>query len=306
MLKLVSKFAMDIFPSVIATIIGAYIVNHYINNKPPADASVTAATVPSSDPKKAPKSESRPVEKSADLGNIPEPGVRAKGVAEKSIFDKSAVEKSAEKPPEKSPEKPAEKADKSDSKPDKPSETASIPPGAPSDNRRHQPAPREKAASRTVPATVPQPAPPPPEAGSAAANAAPPAENAPDVNDLARAAIERLRGAPEPSRSQESARATEPSRVVAAPGQAPTVTPPLQPLPPPILVATPPDSRPLYPPAARGDDAARPTPPADIPDPRPPLDLRADAVDAAPRPRPSVADDVLSAAKSVFQSVLPK
>ena len=36
MLKLASKFAMDIFPSVIATILGAYIVNHYINNKTPA------------------------------------------------------------------------------------------------------------------------------------------------------------------------------------------------------------------------------------------------------------------------------
>ena len=33
MLKLVSKFAMDILPSVIATIVGAYIVNHYINVK---------------------------------------------------------------------------------------------------------------------------------------------------------------------------------------------------------------------------------------------------------------------------------
>jgi len=43
MLKLASKFAMDIFPSVIATIIGAYIVNHYINNKPTADPAVTAA-----------------------------------------------------------------------------------------------------------------------------------------------------------------------------------------------------------------------------------------------------------------------
>ena len=39
MLKLVSKFAMDILPSVIATIIGAYIVNHYINIRPGADAS---------------------------------------------------------------------------------------------------------------------------------------------------------------------------------------------------------------------------------------------------------------------------
>ncbi len=37
MLKYVSKFAMDILPSVVATIIGAYIVNHYIVTKPGAD-----------------------------------------------------------------------------------------------------------------------------------------------------------------------------------------------------------------------------------------------------------------------------
>jgi hypothetical protein len=83
MLKLISKFTMDILPSVIATIIGAYIVNHYINIKPGADASATAAAVSSVDPKKATsKGGSRPVEKSADLGNIPEPGVRAKGISE--------------------------------------------------------------------------------------------------------------------------------------------------------------------------------------------------------------------------------
>ena len=49
MLKLASKFAMDIFPSVIATILGAYIVNHYINTKPPANA----AAVSLAGPKKA-------------------------------------------------------------------------------------------------------------------------------------------------------------------------------------------------------------------------------------------------------------
>jgi hypothetical protein len=34
MLKYVSKITMDILPSVVATIIGAYIVNHYIVAKP--------------------------------------------------------------------------------------------------------------------------------------------------------------------------------------------------------------------------------------------------------------------------------
>jgi hypothetical protein len=68
------------------------------------------------------------------------------------------------------------------------------------------------------------------------------------------------------------------------------------------MVSTPPvDSKP----AARIDDPLRPTPPADIPDPHAPLDLRADATDHAAK-RPSVADDVLSATKKLFNSVLPK
>ena len=40
--KYVSKFTIDILPSVLATIIGAYIVNHYIVAKP-ADAPAAAA-----------------------------------------------------------------------------------------------------------------------------------------------------------------------------------------------------------------------------------------------------------------------
>ena len=296
MLKLVSKFAMDIFPSVIATIVGAYIVNHYINNKAPADPTATAAAVSTAEPKKAnSRNDSKPVEKSADLGNIPEPGVRAKGMKAPPETEKPAAEKPVEKPLEKA---------------DKPSETASIPPSAPAETRRHQPAPRDKAALRTAPAAVPSPVPSsvPAEPVVAAPSTVPTTESAPGANDLARAAIERLRGTGETSRAQEAARApAETPRVIAAPAGPPVVTaPPIQPLPPPILVSTPPaDTKPPYPPTARVDDPHRPTPPADIPDPRAPLDLRADAVVDSP-PRPSVAEDVLSAAKSVFKSVLPK
>jgi hypothetical protein len=309
MLKLASKFAMDIFPSVIATILGAYIVNHYINAKPPADAAATAAAMSSADPKKAAsKADSKPAERSADLGNLPEPGVRAKGISEKSIIDKSATDKAMiEKPAE----KPVDKADR-------PSETASIPPTAPADPRRHQPAPREKAASKAAPAPAAEPV-------VAVPVTAPPADAAatPDANDLARAAIERLRGtepAPAP-RVQESARVpeprvpeppktTEPPRVVAtpaapAPASVPVANAPsLQPLPPPIMVSTPQvENKPT---AARVDDPLRPTPPADIPDPHAPLDLRADANTDQPTKRPSVADDMLSATKKLFNSVLPK
>ena len=314
MLKLASKFAMDIFPSVIATILGAYIVNHYINTKPPAGSPATAAAMSTADPKSmadpkkaASKADSKPAERSADLGNLPDPGVRAKGISEKSIIDKSADKSVIEKP-----------AEKATDKADKPSETASIPPTAPADTRRHQPAPREKAASKAPPAAEKAA-----EPVVAAPVTAPPADTAatPDANDLARAAIERLRGTEPAPRVQESARlpespkaadkAAEPARVMAtptapAPASVPVAAAPsLQPLPPPIMVSTPPvESKPAV---ARTNDPLHPTPPADIPEQAgAPLDLRADAADQQPPPkRPNVAEDVLSATKKLFNSVLP-
>jgi hypothetical protein len=92
----------------------------------------------------------------------------------------------------------------------------------------------------------------------------------------------------------------------------------VRPLPPPIMVSTSPagetfgstapstPTSPSYPTAARTDDPHRPVPPADIPDARP-LDLQAEASETPPaRPHTTVAQDVLSAAKSVFHSVLPQ
>jgi hypothetical protein len=296
MLKIASKFAMDIFPSVIATILGAYIVNHYIVSKPAA--SPTAAVVSPGSPKKA---DLKGDSKSADLGNTPEAGVRAKGISEKSVIERSSTDKAVF-------EKPADKAV------DKPAETASIPP----DTRRHPANSREK--EKTVAKTAPvQPVVPVIEPVVATPNPAPPVEAAiapdRDANDLARAAIERLRATtPDsspraPERAQETVRLPDPPaapRVATAPVSPTGPAPSLQPLPPPILVSAPPiETAPPKPSvSARDDDPHRLTPPADIPDPRP-LDLRADAVSDPPSPRTTVADDVLSAAKSMFHSVLP-
>ena len=44
MLNYLKKFAVDILPSVAATVIGAYIVNHYIVTKPGAGRSRRAAS----------------------------------------------------------------------------------------------------------------------------------------------------------------------------------------------------------------------------------------------------------------------
>ncbi len=229
MLKYLSKFASDILPSVAATIIGAYIVNHYIASKPATDA--PAAAVSSVDAGKAGgKNDAAPAEASTDLANIPAAGVRAKGISEKSILEKPAEKPAAEK----AAEKPAEKSEQ------KPAETASLP----LEGRRHPPVLREKTAAKPVVTPV-QPAVAPVVTAPASA---PPVEAAiapdehRDANDLARAAIERLRGMKEgSSHPQEAARAPEPPRNTPAPPvEAPRVaSAPVRPLPPPVMVSSP-------------------------------------------------------------------
>jgi hypothetical protein len=317
MLKIVSKFAMDILPSVIATIMGAYIVNHYIVTKPaPAVVAVSPA-----DPRAETRTGAKATEAKADVkesavGSLPQPGVTAKGISEKAMLEQTAAEKPAvvEKPVV--AEKPMEKSA------DKPAETASLP----ADTRRHTPAPREKVVAKSVAVPVP---PPNPAVAAAPVVAAPAAEAAAgpeehrDANELARAAIERLRGTGDVSpRPQEATRVTEAPRVIQAapPAAAPVAsTPAIRPLPPPIMVSTPAGdafnaptgSTPAR--AAGIDDPRRPTPPADIPEASPslslpipgPLDLRAEA-EPQRREHTNVAEDMLLAAKSVFHAVLPK
>src|SRR5207237_8608482 len=102
---------------------------------------------------------------------------------------------------------------------------------------------------------------------------------------------------------QEAARAPETSHIVETPRAA--SAPPVQPLPPPIMVSTPTAEDPPYTANVR-IDPSRPTPPADIPPTsRPPLDLHADASDPAAPAHKNVAEEMLSAAKSMFHSVLP-
>ncbi|MGT2502243.1 hypothetical protein ACVOMS_18090 [Bradyrhizobium guangxiense] len=309
MLKYLAKISMDIFPSVLATIIGAYIVNHYINARPATDtpAAVVAPSQAGSDGKPT------------DTANHPAPGVKAKGVSEKSLTEKAAVEKPADKSETKAADLPA-------------AETAS----------HGRPTAREKAAAKSNPAAT---------APVAEANSAPAAAT-PDANDLARAAIERLRKSPEGKAGEKAAearaaeakaaeakaaeakaaeakaaetrpaeRTPEPAvreavRIPEAPRVTPTEPSALRPLPPPITVSTPSfetygngGSSPSYTASVGNDDPNRITPPADIPVPviPPPLDLRADAGASMPRPKKTnVADDVLSGMKSMFHSVLPR
>jgi hypothetical protein len=137
-----------------------------------------------------------------------------------------------------------------------------------------------------------------------------------DANDLARAAIERLRKErPQDAQRTDLARLPDQQRPAAASA--------IRPLPPPIMVSNPSgenadqSSQPRPPYAASAQDSNRDsnrlTPPADIPVPvlQAPLDLRADAAMPAPKSertneRTSVTDDVFSGMKSMFHAVLPK
>ncbi|MBM7485046.1 hypothetical protein ABIB75_006429 [Bradyrhizobium sp. GM2.2] len=315
MLKYIAKISMDIFPSVLATIIGAYIVNHYINAKPAADAPA-AVTAPAEAGKNG---------KPADVANLPAPGVKAKGISEKNVTDKPAAEKAADHPGAESKTSTADVA---------PAEAAP----------RGKPSGREKAVAKSTPAvSAAAPAAPVVEANSAPAAAAPAAT--PDANDLVRAAIERLRKSPEskaaeakasdtkaadtkasdnkssetkaPEKTQEPA-VREAARTPEAPRIIPVDTSSVRPLPPPITVSTPAaeaygnggssQPSPPYTASVGNENPNRLTPPADIPVPMiaPPLDLRADAGASMPRPKTNVADDMLSGVKSMFHSVLPK
>ena len=181
MLKYLSKFAMDILPSVVATIIGAYIVNHYIVTKPGTDAPVAAA-VSTADPKAGVKAAPEAPRPSIHRRRQhPRAGRQGQGHLRKGHHREDRPSKS--RPWRKPPRKPARNP------PTKPAETASIP----AEPRRRRPAPREKAVAKS-------PAPRCRRAGRCCAESAPPVEAAVapeehrDANDLARAAIERLRG----------------------------------------------------------------------------------------------------------------
>ncbi len=304
MLNYLKKFALDVVPSVVATILGAYIVNHYITaksapNTPPATVASTTEAGKKSGPKKALV---KPAEASVEVTSVPEPGVKAKGISERAMIENRAAERPSEV-------KPVEAA--------KPAETASVPTEpkneAKAEAKRPQvPAPREKAVAKVAPAQTTAPAPttaPTTESASAS-------DEPRDANELALEAIKRLRANGEDApRAQDASRQAEPPRVQEPPRTAvvvPAVTAPapVRPLPPPIVVATPSPTdnaaqgpQPVSPPYTASIDPNRPTPPADIP-PRPPVDLKAEANNAVTHTK-NVAEDMLAAAKSMFHAVLP-
>lgn len=277
MLKYVSKFVLDILPSLVATVIGAYIVNHYIIPKPATNApAATAASIAM--PKVEVKAPDIPAEAAAGAEPTPIKGKPAieKAAVEKALAEKNTGDKIAEKP----------------------SDTA----GIPAESRRRPSSAREKSVAKAVPTAAPAPAPIIAAPNTAAVDNTPNADERRDASDLARAAIERLRASGEPA--LHAARAPEPPRI-ASPQ-------PVQALPPAIMISTP-RAEPFNSttgslksadtPASPIDDSHRP--PANIPVSQP-IDLHAETTAPSAQERTTVADEMLSAAKSVFQAVLPR
>jgi len=274
MVKYLSKFVLEVLPSLVATVVGAYIVAHYINPRAETPKPAVVATAPAGEVKDA---------------------TEATG----TVDGKSADAKSGDT-------KPADAKAKDEAKA-KPAKTESA---------KTEPAKTEPA--KTEPAKT---------------------EEKKSATELARAAIERLRGttvdtpaqqpAAQPVRAPaETARADDSARIavqapaqrspVAAPvpaavpapqpAQVAVTTPP--PLPPPVIVASPYGRRSVGPesPTPATDrpvdqaDADRPTPPADIPGQRDGFEPQAPA---APVEHVSIADHVLSTTKSFFRALTP-
>lgn len=267
MLGYLSKFVLQMLPTISATVIGAYIVSTWINPKaPPEPAKVSARAQEPAKPVPAPVQESQPAQDAS-----------AEPVDTKPIDARPAAE------------------------------TAKPVKGTGSTEKvRIIPIVRQaNQASETVPV-------------STASIAAPEAATAPDerkdavkdpnkdANELARAAIQRLRGG-------ESIRsADEPVKPAVATARAPSlratpdVPPPFAavapPLPPAVSIAAP-----RIAPGDSADQAVasypdRLSPPAEIPAARNPLNLQASA--RIPE-NPSIADDFLSATKSFFRALTP-
>ena len=266
--KLFSKYFLEVIPSIVATVVGAYIVTHYINAKTDGDKPKTAVSAPASTSKDAPQTL-----KADEAGDRPANAAKAEAArlkAEKLAAEKAAAERAAQDRAENA-KRAAEKA-------------------------AAEKLANEKTAEKIAAEKI--------AADKAVADKR-------DANDLARAAIERLRkSSPQPAEqprtpdvAQGQERAKVNSVVYAPAAQQPAV----QPLPPAVNVAPQPSEAAVMAPpkpfpkpidsADSSDDALRLTPPADIPSR--PVDLRA-------KQRTSVTEDVVSAAKSVFHAVVPE
>lgn len=305
--KFLSKYFLEVIPSIVATVVGAYIVTHYINSKPDADKPAAAASSPATPVKAVSTAPDKPKSENSKSEIASPESVKTESPKTESPKTESfRTELSKAESAKAEPEPAKSEAEKGG---EKSAQAARV-------LRHHQVVVKERAAKAAVQE----------KAAPVEASATP--EDRRDANDIARAAIERLRGAePHAGETRPTERklntvgyapALPPSQppqtyappVQAAPPPAAYVPPPAReaaiPAPVPVITPMPPATTiaPMpVPPASvvRAEDPSRPTPPADIPSR--PLDIR--AKDSA-KDDTSVAEDVVSAAKNAFQAVLPR
>jgi len=291
--KFLQKYILEVIPSIVATVVGAYIVTHYINAKPDNDKPAAAVSTPASPAKAAdvtpPTDDSAQQKAKADAA--------AKAAAEKLAAEKAASEKLAA---EKAAAAERVAADRAEAARKAAAEKLALEKAA-AEKREAERREKERQVAKATPV-----------APATDFNATPNA--GPDANVLARAAIERLRAEqkPEPSRAPERSRPapaayTPPSpslpaetQGIAPPSPREAAIVPTTPAPP-IAITPLPSSTVTDSPVADVQSSSRIVPPADIPGPSDqprPKDTKDDSAS-------SMASDVVSAAKSAFQSVLP-
>lgn len=278
--KLFSKYFLEVIPSIVATVVGAYIVTHYINAKSDTDKPKAAVSAPAAVSKDA-APQTLKADEAGDRSAAAAKAEAARLKAEKLAAEKAAAERAATDRAENA-RRAAEKA------------AAEKLAGEKAEKAAADKLAAEKAAAEKL-----------------AADKA--AVDKRDANDLARAAIERLRkSGPQPAeqpRTPDVAQGQERAKVNSVVYAPAVQQPAVQPLPPAVNVAPQPSEAAVTAPPkpfpepisgeseARADDGLRLTPPADIPSR--PVDLRA-------KQRSSVTEDVVSAAKSVFHAVVPE
>lgn len=308
--KFLSKYILEVIPSIVATVVGAYIVTNYINAKPPADKPPVAVSAPAQAISATPGRDGAAAKAEAAAKSVAErvageKAAAAKAAADKAATEKIAVEKAeARKTAERLASEKREAEKREAEKRDLEKREA----------ERREAEKREHALAKAA------------SAGKAAAPVAktpevkPVMESAasPDANDLARAAITRLRAEqPAPVAQPVQKMPEQPVAPVAvAPSSAPVAAVPalppaaaireanigpVEPTPPAAITPLPPAST-VTAPQAAGANASRLVPPADIPSR--PLDLQAG--NDSEKGGGSVVSDMMSATKSAFQAVLPR
>lgn len=290
--KFLSKYLLEVIPSIVATVVGAYIVTNYINAKPPAEkppAAVssqapaeTLATLPAKDDTaaKAEAAAKAAETKAASERLANEKAAAIKAAAEKAATEKAEARRAAERLASEKREAEKRELERKEAE-------------------RHEAEKREHVLAKVNPSAR-TPAVKPIE--ESAAN--------PDANDLARAAIARLRAEqPMPVAQPVTKMPEHPvAPVIAAPGSQPAAPPmreaninPTEPMPPAAVAPLPTATIATTPPVA-DVSASRMVPPADIP--LRPLDLQPS--DEGKKDNGSVVSDMMSATKSAFQAVLPR